>query len=94
MSDPANIDRPVLAPHARFRWDQVRRQHQIVYPEGVLILNETGAAIVERCDGRTRVELIAELEEKFGVGDVSAHVQEFLTTLQRKGLLRDGSDDS
>ena len=54
--------RPVLSRHARFRWDELRQQHQIVFPEGVLVLNETGAAIVRLCDGRPISDVIAALD--------------------------------
>ena len=37
-------------------WDEVRRQHQIVFPEGLLVLNPSGAAIARRCDGRPAAE--------------------------------------
>jgi len=53
------IHRPVLTSLARYRWDKLRKQHQIVFPEGVLVLNESGAAIVQHCDGRSTDELIA-----------------------------------
>lgn len=59
------IRRPRLARSARYRWDKVRQQHQIVYSEGVLVLNETAAAIARLCDGRSRDELIAALRDSF-----------------------------
>ena len=84
--------RPVLVPHARYRWDRVRGQHQIVFPEGVLVLNESGAAIVQRCDGRTTAELLAALSEQFPNGEFGQDVPAFLERLARKGLLRDAAD--
>jgi pyrroloquinoline quinone biosynthesis protein D len=87
------IRRPLLARHARYRWDALRKQHQIVYPEGVLVLNETGAAIVRHCDGRTREALIAELKSQFKDGDPAADVDAFIDRLSGKGLVRDAADD-
>ena len=49
----------MLARHVRYRWDELRQQHQLVFPEGVLVLNESGSAIVRCCDGRSLEELIA-----------------------------------
>jgi len=80
--------RPLLARHARYRWDELRRQHQLVYPEGILVLNESGAAIVRLCDGRTLSELRAALAEQFGEPP-SEDVNDFLERLSQKGLLRD-----
>ena len=45
-----DLKTPRLVPFARYRWDKIREQHQIVYPEGVLVLNRTGAEIVQRMD--------------------------------------------
>ena len=87
-----DIRRPVLVAHARYRWDELRRQHQVVFPEGILVLNEPGAAIVRLCDGRPLSELLAALGEQFSDGDLGADVQAFLERLARKGLLRDAAD--
>ena len=92
MSKDHKVHRPVLPRHARYRWDELREQHQIVFPEGVLVLNETGAAIVQRCDGRSTDELIAELEKQYPGGRLAQDVAEFLERLADKGLVRDAAD--
>ena len=92
MKPARKIRRPVLAGHARYRWDEVRRQHQIVFPEGLLVLNPSGAAIARRCDGRPTAELIAAVESEFGSGPIEADVWEFLERLDQRGLLRDADD--
>jgi pyrroloquinoline quinone biosynthesis protein D len=79
-------------PHARYRWDKVRRQHQLLFPEGILVLNESGAAIVQLCDGRTTADLLVALAEQFPGGDLGKDVGGFLQRLNRKGLLRDAAD--
>jgi pyrroloquinoline quinone biosynthesis protein D len=83
---------PKLVHHARYRWDELRRQHQLVFPEGVLVLNDTGAAIVRVCDGRSLDELLAALAESFAGTPPVEDVTEFLQRLARKGLLRDVAD--
>jgi pyrroloquinoline quinone biosynthesis protein D len=87
-----DVRRPVLVPQARYRWDELRRQHQVVFPEGILVLNESGAAIVRLCDGRPVSELLAALGERFPDADLRADVDDFLNRLARKGLLRDAAD--
>ena len=86
------IHRPVLARHVRYRWDALRQQHQIVFPEGVLVLNESGAAIVRYCDGRSTDDLIAALTTQFPDGDPATDVPAFLGRLSEKGFLRDAAD--
>ncbi len=67
--------RPRLAPHVRMRFDTARRQHTLLSPEAVLVINDTGAAIVELCDGRRTVAQIrAELHGRYDrVADDEVH---------------------
>ncbi|TQC43800.1 pyrroloquinoline quinone biosynthesis peptide chaperone PqqD [Rhodococcus sp. WS4] len=58
--------RPRLAPHVRMRFDAARGQHALLSPETVWVLNDTGAAIVELCDGsRTVAEIQSELQNRY-----------------------------
>ena len=92
MKPPPALNRPKLARHARYRWDALRQQHQIVFPEGVLVLNESGAAIIRHCDGRPICELVAVLETEFQDAPLETDVPAFLERLFEKGLLVDGPD--
>ena len=92
MTFECKIRRPRLVKHARYRWDELREQYQIVYPEGVLVLNETGAVIVRLCDGRSKDDLITELQRRYSEGDPADDVDQFLQRLVEKGLLRDDED--
>jgi pyrroloquinoline quinone biosynthesis protein D len=86
------IRRPVLARHARYRWDVLRSQHQLIFPEGILVLNPSGAAIVRLLDGRPVEDLIAALVEQFATGEPAEDVGVFLARLAEKGLVRDAAD--
>lgn len=88
---PQPIAAPVLAPGARYRWDKVRNQHQLVFPEGMMVLNESGTAIVQLCDGRTIDDLIAALKEKFPGAEPADDVRAFLGHLAQRGLVREGA---
>lgn len=83
--------RPKLAPFVRYRWDAVRSQHQLVYPESVMELNESGAAIAKLCDGRPFSEIVAELERVSGQDGIEADVTAFILELAKLGLVRDAS---
>lgn len=82
----------MLAAHARYRWDKVRAQSQLVYPEGVLVLNESGAAIVRLCDGRPIEEMLVALEAQCSDAVPPAEVHGFLERLADKGLVYDAPD--
>jgi pyrroloquinoline quinone biosynthesis protein D len=77
-------DRPRLAPHVRLAYDQTRQRHVLLTPETVTLLNDTGAAILELCDGmRTVAEILAELRDRYNrVAD--AEVRAFLNGLLAK----------
>ena len=87
------IRNPTLVSHAKFRWDEIRKEHQIVYPEGVLVLNESGASIIELCDGRSTDQLIGDLEAKVNL-DLSTDVRLFLERLAEKGLICNAAETS
>jgi len=58
--------RPRLRRGVRLGYDQVRERHVMMYPEGVLVLNETAADVVRRCDGAATVaEITAALAEEY-----------------------------
>lgn len=77
-----------LARGVRYRWDEVRGQHQLLYPEGLLVLNETGAVIAQLCDGRSAGEIKRELVDSFSDAQVENDVDEFLERLVQRGLVR------
>lgn len=76
--------RPALAAHVRRSYDRVREQDILLGPEAVTVLNPTGAAIVDLCDGQRSVtEVVDELRETYdGVADED--VEAFLARLVAK----------
>ena len=89
MIERPQIAHPVLAAGTRYRWDKVREQHQLVFPEGMMVLNESGTAIVQLCDGRSTDDLIATLKDAYPGSDPADDVHAFLGQLTDRGLLRD-----
>ena len=85
---PASV--PSIWRLARLDFDSVRQQHVLLYPEGAMLLNETGAAILELCDGhRTIGEIAKILDERYHC-DVLADVTEYLSELVEKEYIRVG----
>ena len=74
-------DRPRLARHVRLTFSSTRQQHILLHPETVVVLNGTGAAILELCDGRhTVAEIVAELGARYQTVP-DDEVRRFLTRL-------------
>jgi len=74
-------DRPGLRPGVRLAYDRVRDQYALLYPEGVLLLNETAAEVLTLCDGASVGEIAARLAEEYDavpVADVAALLDELV----------------
>ena len=79
---------PAIWRVARLEFDPVRQQRVLLYPEGVVLLNDTGAAILELCDGhRSIAEIAAMLGERYAC-DVTDDVIEYLSQLVDQELVR------
>lgn len=79
---------PALWRLARLDFDPVRQQRVLLYPEGVVLLNNTGGAILDLCDGRRSVAEIAGLLNGKYHRDVTADVIEYLSALVERDLVR------
>jgi pyrroloquinoline quinone biosynthesis protein D len=84
--------RPRLASRARLKFDQIEKQVMLLFPEAALALNETGAAIVQLCDGARSVnEIVDQLSGKYGNTDRDALMREvvdFIAAIRARGLLQ------
>jgi coenzyme PQQ biosynthesis protein PqqD len=57
---------PKLAAHVGLRWQPARGEWLLVMPEAVVVLNETAAAVLQRCDGTRSVEdIVADLAQEY-----------------------------
>ena len=86
MSDLA---RPSVAKSVRKQIDPATGKCVLLYPEGIVELNETADEILSRCDGRTLGEIIRELAEEYeaDVKSLAADVRETVSDLQRRKLI-------
>ncbi|HEV7364296.1 MAG TPA: pyrroloquinoline quinone biosynthesis peptide chaperone PqqD [Gemmatimonadales bacterium] len=81
---------PKLWRLARLEYDRVRQRPVLLYPEGAVLLNDTGFAILELCNGsRTVAEIVSILSERYRA-DVSADVTEYLDRMADRELVRAG----
>jgi pyrroloquinoline quinone biosynthesis protein D len=80
---------PRLARGVRLQVDAKTGNSVLLFPEGVLELNETAQDILTRCDGRTVTEIIQALAEEYDVDPemLAADVREILSDLQRRKLI-------
>ena len=81
---------PRLWRMARLDFDRVRQRPVLLYPEGTVLLNDTGAAILELCTGAHTVRQIADILSERYNSDVSADVTEYLAGMAERELVRAG----
>jgi len=73
---------------ARLDYDPARQRPVLLYPEGAVLLNQTGKEILELVDGkRTVAEIAAALGERYHT-DVTADVAEYLSHLAERELIQ------
>jgi len=85
----AGTAQPKLARGVRLQTDSKTGNSVLLFPEGVLELNETAQDIVSRCDGRTMGEIVRTLAEEYDVDPkmLGADVRETLGDLLRRKLI-------
>jgi pyrroloquinoline quinone biosynthesis protein D len=73
---------------ARLDYDPVRRRPILLYPEGAVLLNDTGAAVLELVDGKRTVTEIARVLGERYQADVTGDVTEYLSGLAERELIQ------
>lgn len=88
MNALAGSVRPAIAHGMRLQWEPAQDAHVLLYPEGMVKLNGTAAAILTRCDGaRTLDDIVADLERSYGASELMADVQSFVSFALEKRWL-------
>lgn len=87
MSTPIDA-KPRVARHFRLQWEEAQNTWVLLYPEGMVKLNQSAGEITRRCDGeRTVADIVADLETTFGAQNLTADVVAFLDLASERGWL-------
>lgn len=63
----------------RLQWEPAQDCHVLLYPEGMVKLNQSGGEILKRCDGqRSIAAIVAELEQAFATTGLERDVLGFV----------------
>lgn len=75
-----------LNPRYRLQWEPAQNCHVLLYPEGLIQLNDSAAEIMQCCSQPTSfAELTANLERQFPEAEgIAEDVREFLQDAQRQ----------
>jgi pyrroloquinoline quinone biosynthesis protein D len=74
---PATV--PRIGHGFRLQWEPAQSCHVLLYPEGMVKLNQSAGEILRRCDGaRSAAEIVADLETAFATTGLERDVLAFI----------------
>ncbi|MGB4497914.1 MAG: pyrroloquinoline quinone biosynthesis peptide chaperone PqqD [Methylococcaceae bacterium] len=77
-----------FSPMHRLQWEEAQQKNVILYPEGMVELNQSSAEILKLCDGtRQFAQLVQELETKFETSNLENDVAAFLDVALKNGWI-------
>jgi pyrroloquinoline quinone biosynthesis protein D len=86
------VTRPRLVTGARLRYDEVREEHVLLIPEGVVRLNPSAAEVLELCDGeRSLDDIVGMLSARYEGAELRDDVLELVDAMARRGLVVDAA---
>ena len=83
MSDASTM--PRVARGFRLQWEAAQDCHVLLYPEGMVKLNQSAGEILKRCDGeRSVTQIVQDLETAFSTSGLEREVLAFLEIAQQQ----------
>ena len=81
--------RPRIGAGFRMQWEPAQDCHVLLYPEGMVKLNQSAGEIMKRCDGQRDVAaIVADLEAAFSATGLEPEVSAFLDLAHRQHWVR------
>lgn len=80
--------KPKLARLFRMQYEEAQQNWVLLYPEGMVQLNQSASEILKRCDGERDVHaIVADLEQTFNVQGLEKDVIGFLEIATERGWI-------
>jgi len=78
-----------FSPMHRLQWEEAQQKDVILYPEGMVELNQSSAEILKLCDGtRNLAQIVSDLEEKFTTSGLTNDITAFLEVALKNGWIQ------
>lgn len=72
----------------RLQWEEAQQKNVILYPEGMVELNESSTEILKLCDGtRNLAQIVSDLEQKFSTSGLTNDITAFLEVALQNGWI-------
>jgi pyrroloquinoline quinone biosynthesis protein D len=79
VTSPTVTTQPRVAPGLRLQWEPAQNCHVLLYPEGMVKLNDSAGEIMKRCDGqRTVLAITQDIEAAHALSNLQADVLAFV----------------
>lgn len=83
-----NPNHPRLSRRFRLQYEEAQTRWVLLYPEGMVQLNDSAAEILKRCNGeRSVADIVSELETAFAVQGIAAQVESLVEEGGRRGWI-------
>lgn len=87
-TNPVLPEHPKLNRLFRLQYEEAQKTHVLLYPEGMVKLNQSASEILLLCDGtRTVADIVAALESKFSATGLEPDVRSMLEEAARRNWL-------
>lgn len=78
-----------FSPMHRLQWEEAQQKDVILYPEGMVELNQSSAEILKLCDGtRKLAQIVSDLEQKFSTTGLVNDITAFLEVALKNGWIQ------
>ncbi|MFC7517642.1 pyrroloquinoline quinone biosynthesis peptide chaperone PqqD [Herbaspirillum sp. GCM10030257] len=79
-------EKPRLSRLFRLQWEEVQGAYVLLYPEGMVQLNDSAAQVLKRCDGHRNIrQIVQDLERAFSTSGLRHDVEDFLQVAIERG---------
>lgn len=73
----------------RLQWEEAQQKDVILYPEGMVELNQSSAEILKLCDGTRKLDqIVSDLEQKFATTGLINDITAFLEVALKNGWIQ------
>ena len=80
--------KPKLARLFRMQYEEAQQGYVLLYPEGMVKLNQSASEILKRCDGERDVQaIITDIEQSFNATNLEKDVTGFLEIATERGWI-------
>lgn len=78
-----------FSPLHRLQWEEAQQKNVILYPEGMVELNQSSAEILKLCDGTRKLDqIVSKLEQKFATTGLVNDITAFLEVALKNGWIQ------